>query len=749
MRVSLGIKMLQYDTPSSWSASVGLWLSTAVWFVLLALGMPTGIGRGFDMLVALLIHMIGSSASIGILALLLLPVHRAIPRVYLGTFLYSLPMTYAIMYYSVDFDAIASLVISMGSVVCGSAAGVLLRLIFDRMSRPRTRLISLVMVCCFAALVGSKLILPVTSGSIPPEDEAAIYSTSAPASDAEELTMIADNPALPGEMAYTTFTYGSGSDKHRPEFAEEVTLHSRSVDASNYIHVWPEWRRIFWGFNESELPLNGRVWMPEGEGPYPLVLIVHGNHTMENFSDDGYAYLGELLASRGMIAVSVDQNFLNYSYWSGIPNDNYKLRTWILLQHIRELGHFNEQPGNPFYGKINMHQIALVGHSRGGQAAAMAADASRWFGEEDALPAPEDYTIQAVAAIAPTDVNVDHKAPYLHDVYYLTIYGGRDADVNTLKGDEQYSRTSFSDPHRFKSALFIESANHSYFNESWGPYDLALPEGVFLNQQDTMPREEQEEVTKLYVSAFLEIVFHDKREYVPMFRDFRAAGDWLPEHSRYFNRFESGAFLPLHDFEHVDSDIIALDGSEITAKGFTVWEVQDVKNKNGVSKGTKGAVLEWEEQAEFTIELSEQYRDKLLEAIEDPSEAVFTFSIMNAEHELESTDSAPSPEPEIIVELEDLDGASVHIPLDDYSHILTMPETQYTVFPLLEDRLRDGKYKNNQTPVFQTVEISIEQLDLEQTDFEPERLERITFYFDEGPSRFVLDDIGFVEEKYL
>ena len=56
--------------------------------------------------------------------------------------------------------------------------------------------------------------------------------------------------------------------------------------------------------------------MPEGEGPFPLTLIVHGNHNMIDYSDEGYGYLGNLLASRGIIVVSVDQNFIN-GHWSG------------------------------------------------------------------------------------------------------------------------------------------------------------------------------------------------------------------------------------------------------------------------------------------------------------------------------------------------------------------------------------------------------------------------------------------------
>lgn len=52
-------------------------------------------------------------------------------------------------------------------------------------------------------------------------------------------------------------------------------------------------KEMFWGFDEENLPLNGRVWMPEGDGPFPLVLMVHGNHLMEDFSDAGYDYLGK------------------------------------------------------------------------------------------------------------------------------------------------------------------------------------------------------------------------------------------------------------------------------------------------------------------------------------------------------------------------------------------------------------------------------------------------------------------------
>ena len=93
-----------------------------------------------------------------------------------------------------------------------------------------------------------------------------------------------------------------------------MTLKTATVDGSAFVSIGArdrEEREKDWGFDFKKLPINGRVWYPEGDGPFPLVLIVHGNHNMKDFSDPGYGISGELLASRGFILVSVDENFIN------------------------------------------------------------------------------------------------------------------------------------------------------------------------------------------------------------------------------------------------------------------------------------------------------------------------------------------------------------------------------------------------------------------------------------------------------
>ena len=289
-----------------------------------------------------------------------------------------------------------------------------------------------------------------------------------------------------GDYTFSGFTYGSGEDRHRSEFGDETKELSSSVDASSMISSWPWLREKFWGFDETELPLNGRVWMPDGGGPFPVVLIAHGNHLMEQFSDGGYGYLGELLASKGIIAISVDENFLNYSAWSGIPDQDMKLRAWMLLKHFGQLEQFNADKRSPFYGRIDFERVAFLGHSRGGQAAAMAADRERWFPDDKGLPDPTSYTVQAVVGLAPTDDAVDGKWSELKDVSYLTLQGAKDADLVNFYGDRQYGRVSFTrDTEAFKASLYIEDANHSQFNTEWGESDNALPTALFIRPQES------------------------------------------------------------------------------------------------------------------------------------------------------------------------------------------------------------------------------------------------------------------------
>ena len=295
-----------------------------------------------------------------------------------------------------------------------------------------------------------------------------------------EPQIAAPNPSQSGSFSVGYLTYGSGIDLHREEFGEGVSIISPTVDASPYVS-YQDWngklRKFFFGFDEDTFPLNGRVWFPEGEGPFPLVLIVHGNHNLADFSDPGYAYIGELLASRGFITVSVDQNFLN----GGIPgrsSGENDARAWMLLEHLEFWEDLNQKVDSPFYHQVDLQNIALIGHSRGGEAAALAATFNQLSRYPNNAHTRWDYHygIKAVVGIAPVDMQwlpADHANP-LVDVSYLVLQGSHDADLYYFDAIQQYHRTIFTDPEgmAFKSAVYIYRANHGQFNTTWGARGL-------------------------------------------------------------------------------------------------------------------------------------------------------------------------------------------------------------------------------------------------------------------------------------
>src|ERR1051326_2723350 len=185
----------------------------------------------------------------------------------------------------------------------------------------------------------------------------------------------APNPADRGPYPVKTLYYGSGTDRQRPYYRDSVAIKTKSGEASSFGSMsrdQAEDRKKYWGFDAKAFPINGRVWYPDGPGPFPLVLVVHGNHDMKDFSDPRAQYLGEHLASRGFILASLDENFLN----GAMRNENDG-RAWMMLKHLEAWRGFNDSSASPLHGKVDMHNIAIMGHSRGGEAVGHAAAFNR------------------------------------------------------------------------------------------------------------------------------------------------------------------------------------------------------------------------------------------------------------------------------------------------------------------------------------------------------------------------------------
>jgi dienelactone hydrolase len=615
----------------------------------------------------------------------------------------------------------------------------------------------------------------------------------------------APSPAQRGPYKIRSLTYGSGSDRHRPEYGEDAALITKPVNGLPFIDNWDGfsgwWREKYWGFDSRSLPLNARVWYPEGDGPFPLVLVVHGNHGMQDYSDPGYDYLGELLASKGMILASVDENFINGSWsdlFGGLDEEN-DARGWLLLEHLRIWHEWNQEPGHEFYGKVDTANLALIGHSRGGEAVAHAAlfNALPYYPDDASQKFDYGFALQSIVAIAPVDGQYEpgESRTAFKNVNYLVLHGSQDADVTSYMGSQQYERIHFDDSlYHFKAGLYVYGANHGQFNTSWGDNDRFATFTGLINLKQLLPAEEQERIAEVYIGGFLDATLKDKTEYLPLFLDARRGRDWLPE-TLYLNQFEDSSFEPLATFDE-DFDLSSLteDGATARADNLTVWREQEVELK-WQQKGSRGLFLGWHYDLEHEemedVESEIKAEAEMLAALPDssiaqysmrlPSFAIdstqaFVFSmaesteasdpkskgkwVENEEEEKEddkdvkedknedeedideaeeNEEEAPDPPLDMTIQLTDSLGHEIAFPLSRFSPLQREIEVKIMKTDWIAGESESEK-------VFQTFYFPFTDLSEMDPEFDLGSIQEITFRFDRSKKGvIVIDQIGLMK----
>ena len=230
----------------------------------------------------------------------------------------------------------------------------------------------------------------------------------------------------------------------------------------------------------AKVELKGEVYAPQTiVGAAPLVILVHGRHATcatatrqalewpcpaaipEVPSYLGYAKLATLLASHGMVVVSIGANGIN-------ANDAYlddggaSARGQLILEHLRRWQAWNasatDSPfGTRFVGHIDLSDVGLMGHSRGGEGVVAAAQLNQRIG----VP----FGIKAVMALAP----VDFGRRVLGGVPLGVILPYCDGDVSDLQGADYYDDSRYASPGdpAAKMTTLLYGANHNFFNTVW------------------------------------------------------------------------------------------------------------------------------------------------------------------------------------------------------------------------------------------------------------------------------------------
>lgn len=682
-------------------------------------------------------------------------------------------------------DPLAVLLVFVTLTLLGAGVFVLQKTGFKKLSRVKKVMTALGLMVGIAGLVGGTFAYTKKGFAMDEMVNAAWLS------EANIANIAAPNPAQAGSYSVKTLYYGSGKDKHREEFGQQVNIKTQAVNGIPFIDGWEGasgwWRENYWGFKSDSLPLNARVWYPDGTGPFPLALVVHGNHLMQDFSDPGYEYLGQLLASRGIILASVDENFINSSWsdiFGGLEAEN-DARGWLLLEHLRAWHEWNSTPGNKFYQKIDTDNIALIGHSRGGEAVAHAAMFNRLshYPDDASIGFNYNYNIKSIVAIAPVDgqYKAGDSSTEIQDVSYFVIHGAQDADVSSFMGSQQYERIKFKDSsYHFKAGLYVYGANHGQFNSSWGNNDTGMFTGL-LNLEQLLSEADQQQIASVYISSFFDITLKGKKEYLPLFLDARKGKEWLPK-TLYLNQFEDAQLQPLANFdEDFDVSTLSATNAKATAENLTVWREAEIELKWN-KKGSRALFLGWDYEMEgkkdslakiadslvasYTIKLPEKAIDSagalvfaMAESKEntnpkksgkwvvnknenedtDKEDAEVKEKSESEENQEEDKEDKPEPPLDFTIEITDQQGQKVSFLLSEFSGLQREIKVMIMKVGFLTQDSQSEK-------VFQTFYFPLDDLREFNPDFDPANLKQIRFVFNKSKKGVVvIDNIGFMK----
>lgn len=750
-------------------ASLGLLALTVILWLIFSIRVYIGLKDPWALLFGLALML--AATLLGFVGRWLLKLVSNVPRFYKLALSIALPLLFFM-----SFDWMIPAAITVLASLCGAGVLVLKETGFQQLTTTKKVVTVAGLIIGFGGFITAAVLYSYNGFDVDPIANAARSS----ASNISHINAI--SPVEKGNYTVKAITYGSGKDLNRLDYGAEADLITDSVNGVAFIDNWEGiggwWREKYWGFDTRSLPINARVWYPEGDGPFPLVLVVHGNHSMQDYSDPGYEYLGELLASKGMIMASVDENFINGSWsdiFGGLEKEN-DARGWLLLEHLKVWHEWNQTEGHLFHQKIDTANLALIGHSRGGEAVGHAAmfNTLPYYPDDASVKFDYNFQIKSIVAIAPVDGQYEpgDSRTEIENVNYFVIHGAQDADVSSFAGSQQYERVHFKDSlYHFKSGLYVYGANHGQFNTSWGNNDTGNPFLGLLNLKQLLSAEDQQKIAQIYISSFLDITLKNKREYLPLFVDARKGKEWLPE-TIYLSQFEDSNLQPIADFdEDFDVSTITQENGKASTKNLIIWREQEIQLK-WRQKGTRALFIGWDYDLEKEEKSIESVPDSLIAsyAISFSSSTIDSSSVLvfsmaestestnpkskgkwvndngnqnnkkdndDEEKEEEKEDEDEPEKPiDFTIQLVDASGEKVSFLLSDFSPL----QREIEVMIMKLGFIKDGKESEK---VFQTFYFPVEDFTGTNPNFTPSAISEIKFIFDKSESgAIIIDNLG-------
>ncbi len=505
--------------------------------------------------------------------------------------------------------------------------------------------------------------------------------------------------------------------KYSADYLDYESTEGEGISLSRYVNYGGRTKKIrdkYFGTSLGNVPFKGRIWYPMGEDRCPVVFMIHGNHrfTTENYL--GYEYLGKYLARRGIAFVTVDENMLNGFAKFGLRKEN-DARAVLLLENINYLFDKNSDADSEYYNLFDETKVALAGHSRGGEAAAIASEFNNLnYNPDNGKRRKHKFEIKAIASIAPTvdQYNPSGKDVKLSGVNFLTIHGTHDRDVTGFSGMKLYDNVILdSNTNNFKSAVYVAFANHGQFNELWG-MDAEPPYDLFIDKSALIDEESQKDLTSKILFAFFKESFEEKG-YREVFKNLQNYD--LPN-TIYYSRYEDSTFKSICDFEE-DYDMSRFPYGRVNFEGFRSISEEEISIGGKETENT-GLYLSYKEGSNYELVMEEEL----------PLKTYLQFDVL-IDDRGENFGNL-----DLKINIYDDFGNISTVNVDDFADFYGKVKVEYLK---LQKYTEEYDYKSS----FQTVRIPMEEFKNKNIDLN--KIKYIDFHFEEGYGNIILDNIGY------
>ncbi|WP_119065687.1 alpha/beta hydrolase family protein [Aggregatilinea lenta] len=301
-------------------------------------------------------------------------------------------------------------------------------------------------------------------------------------------------------LLFGLFPFAPGADARRPDAPQYAQRGPYAVGTQDVIVPQPDrpleatiWYPALNPDNADQqaeyrygvLALDGnalRDAAPDADnGPYPLVVFSHGSGGFRLQS----LYLMEHLASYGFVVISADHlgNTLADSLLGGNDvndiTDSYAYRPLDVLAEID----FITGVDSPLVGVVDGQNVAVMGHSFGGNTALAAGGAQMDFGALSDWCADPTYTTLAPSSPEPDALTIRQRVSVHEMVCFLQNRAGEIADLRGLDAPPDGLWPPTTDP-RIQAIVALAPWNAPIFGAA-GLANVTIPAMIMVGSADS------------------------------------------------------------------------------------------------------------------------------------------------------------------------------------------------------------------------------------------------------------------------